>query len=83
MPDFQNFQVEMTPDSSPAAGYRFRVSLRVTDGKTGATIADFTGTNSVNVLLRVDGLSVPQHKRLAEYIAYKVMGMRLGADADS
>jgi len=79
MPDLQRFRLTARPDSSLTVAV-IRCEAQVTDSRTGAVIADYTGANSIDFALRVPGFTAAEHKLLAERIADWIIKHKAGVE---
>jgi hypothetical protein len=57
-----------------------RAQGQVRNSQTGALIQDFTGANSIDFALRVQGLNTAQHRELAELVAQTIMRRLVGLE---
>ena len=82
MPDLQNFVIAGQPDFNPGVPIaRVKFSCQVTNSQTGAVELDLTGANAVDFVFRVQGFTQAQHKKLANFIAHKIIAMKAGFDS--
>lgn len=77
MPDLQQHAVTFAGTTTLTVPH-FTVAARVTNSQTGALIADLTGANAIDFVVRVQGWTQAQHQALVQQLAPLILQIAAG-----
>lgn len=79
MPDIRDFSMSARTDGNVNVA-RITVAGKVVADDGVTVLGDFTGANTFDFAFRVQGLSVAQHRRIADDIAFLLLRLKAGLE---